>query len=68
MVPRGEVWRTGAHAATVLTTDRNLELAGEVLLAGSYSLWSIPEPEGWTLVVHGETGAPATTPPGCPWR
>lgn len=56
VVPWGEVWRTGANAATVFTTTQDLVMAGRRVPAGSYSLWTIPEPSGWTLIVNRQTG------------
>jgi len=60
LVPWGEVWRTGADLATHLITDRPIELGGERLPAGSYSLFTIPEPDAWTLIVNEQTGQPGT--------
>ncbi len=60
LVPLGEVWRTGANQATHLTTDRPLELGGETLPPGTYTVFTIPEPESWTLIVNRETGQDGT--------
>lgn len=56
VVPFGQVWRTGANAATQFRTDRALEFAGATLPPGTYTLWTIPSPDGWKLVVNSETG------------
>jgi hypothetical protein len=56
LVPYGRVWRTGANEATVLTSTRDLLLAGEFLPAGSYSLFSIPEERRGRLIVNAQTG------------
>lgn len=56
VVPYGEVWRTGANAATQLKVDRALEIAGHPVPAGGYTLWTIPGAAGWKLVVNSETG------------
>jgi hypothetical protein len=56
LVPFGEVWRTGANAATVLTTDHALEFGGTQVPAGAYSVWTVPGPEHWTLILNSETG------------
>ncbi len=56
VVPYGELWRTGANAATQLRTDRALDFGGTVVPPGAYSLWTVPGPTGWKLVVNGETG------------
>lgn len=56
VVPFGEVWRTGANAATQFRTDKALDFGGTVIPAGFYTLWTIPSPEGWKLIVNSETG------------
>jgi len=56
VVPWGELWRTGANAATQLRTDKDLEIGGQVVPAGFYTLWTVPSPGGWKLVINGETG------------
>ncbi len=56
VVPWGEVWRTGANAATQFRTDHALSFGGTALPAGMYTLWSIPSPGGWKLVINRQTG------------
>jgi hypothetical protein len=56
LVPYGEVWRTGANAATQVRTDRPLDFGGTVVPAGFYTLWTLPTATGWKLIVNGETG------------
>ncbi len=56
VVPYGEVWRTGANAATQFRTDKALDFGGTVVPAGFYTLWTLPKADGWTLIVNGETG------------
>lgn len=56
VVPWGEVWRTGANAATQFSTDKPVKLGGTLVPAGKYTLWTIPTPDGWTLIVNSETG------------
>lgn len=60
LVPYGQVWRTGADVATHLVTDRPLIIEGERLPAGTYTLFTIPEPDRWTLIVNRESGQPGT--------
>ncbi len=52
LVPFGKVWRTGADEATKLTTDGALMIGTLKVPAGSYSLFTIPEKNSWTLVVN----------------
>jgi hypothetical protein len=56
VVPYGEVWRTGANAATQFRTDRALDFNGVRIPAGFYTLWTLPTAQGWKLIVNSETG------------
>ena len=56
VVPWNQVWRTGANEATILETSADLVVAGRPLPAGKYSLWTIPSPAGWTLILNSNTG------------
>jgi hypothetical protein len=55
IVPWGQVWRTGANAATMFTSDKDLDIGGKTVPAGTYTLWSIPTPDGWSLIVNTQT-------------
>ncbi len=56
VVPWNQVWRTGANAATQFSTDRDLELGGQTIPAGQYTLWTLPTPDGAKLIVNRQTG------------
>jgi len=56
VVPWGQVWRAGANAATQLRTDRELIVGGLAVAAGTYTLWTVPTPSGWQLVINRQTG------------
>lgn len=56
VVPWGEVWRTGANAATQLTTTRDLVIGGTTVPAGKYTLWTLPTPSGAQLIINSQTG------------
>jgi hypothetical protein len=56
IVPWNQVWRTGANAATQLTTDKDLVFGGTVVPAGKYTLWTLPTPNGAKLIINSETG------------
>jgi len=51
-----EVWRTGANTSTTITFDKDVTFAGQPLKAGSYSLWTIPGENEWTVVVNSVLG------------
>jgi hypothetical protein len=59
VIPYDRVWRTGANAATQLTTSAPITLAGLALPAGTYTLWTVPRASGVELIVnrqHGQWG------------
>jgi hypothetical protein len=56
VVPWNQVWRTGANAATMFTTDRDLVFGTTVVPAGKYTLWTLPTPAGAKLIINSETG------------
>lgn len=55
LVPYGEVWRTGANAATHFTTDRDVTIGDLEVPAGTYTLWSTYTAEGGILIVNSQT-------------
>jgi len=55
LVPYGEIWRTGANEATTFVTDTNLTVGGKALPAGSYTIFTIPNADKWTLIVNKKT-------------
>jgi hypothetical protein len=56
VVPWGRVWRTGANEATQFITDTPLVIGGVRIPAGTYSLWTVPRPDGATLILNDRTG------------
>ena len=56
IVPWNQVWRTGANAATMFTTDKDLVFGTTVVPAGKYTLWTIPTQTGGKLIFNSETG------------
>lgn len=57
LVPDGEVWRTGADAATQMEIgEGGARIAGRPLPAGKYTLWLLPRPGADTLVVNSQSG------------
>jgi len=64
MMPAGTPWRTGADAATVLTTDKPLKFGTLSVAPGSYSLNTQPGAE-WQLIL-GKLADPKQ--PGIPYK
>jgi|SRR5580658_9176616 hypothetical protein len=56
LVPFGEVWRAGANEATAFVTETNVLVGGKAVSAGSYTLFTIPDKNKWTLIVSNKTG------------
>ncbi len=46
LVPYGEPWRMGADEATLLLTQKPIELGGKIIPAGAYSLYMVPNETG----------------------
>ena len=56
IVPWGERWRTGANRATHFSTSVDLTMGDLNVPAGEYTLFTIPEPDGGTLIINKQTG------------
>ena len=56
LVPYGERWRTGANEATEITVTNDVLVAGKKLAAGTYSLFSTPGPDTWTVHFNSKLG------------
>ena len=55
LVPYGEVWRTGANEATEITFYKDVMIADAKVKAGTYTLYSIPEKNEWTIILNKKT-------------
>jgi hypothetical protein len=64
LVPFGEVWRAGANEATSFVTTTDLMVGGSHLPAGSYTIFTIPNKDKWTLIVSKKTGEWGVPYPG----
>lgn len=53
--PYGVVWRTGADASTKISFDRDVMFGGHDVPAGTYALYTIPQPESWTVILSRNT-------------
>jgi hypothetical protein len=52
LVPYDEVWNPGADQATAIAFTRDVEIEGQPLAAGRYSVWAIPRDETWTVIFN----------------
>ena len=57
LVPLNEVWRTGANEATTFETSDPITVAGQKLPAGTYSFYTVPSNDEWTIVFSNAKGA-----------
>ncbi|HSB92184.1 MAG TPA: DUF2911 domain-containing protein [Flavitalea sp.] len=54
LVPYGKVWRTGANEATEITFDKDVTFGGKSVKAGTYSLFTIPNENEWTVILNSQ--------------
>ena len=54
LVPHGKVWRTGANEATEITFYQDVVFGGEQIHAGTYSFFTIPKKDSWTIILNNE--------------
>src|SRR5580700_8897348 len=62
LVPYGEVWRTGANEAATFAPATAVTIGGQAVPAGSYTLFTIPNPGKWTLILSKATDNPYPGP------
>ncbi|WP_395804384.1 DUF2911 domain-containing protein [Daejeonella sp.] len=55
LAPFGEVWRTGANDATVITFTDAVSIEGNAVPAGEYAIFTIPGKDEWTIILNKET-------------
>lgn len=56
VVPYGKIWRTGANAATRLSTQSDLTINGIKIPQGVYSIYTLPTSKQWKLIINKQTG------------
>ncbi|WP_316793981.1 DUF2911 domain-containing protein [Pedobacter frigoris] len=52
LAPYGEVWRTGANSATIITFSEDVKIEGQNLPAGEYGLFTIPGKTEWIIIFN----------------
>jgi hypothetical protein len=52
LVPYGEVWVTGAHDATAITFDKDVEINNVTIPAGKYAFFTIPGKKEWIAIIN----------------
>ena len=56
LVPYGEIWRTGANEATEITFTRDVLINKRRLKAGTYTIFTIPQPDKWKVIFNSDLG------------
>jgi hypothetical protein len=56
LVPYSQIWRTGANEATEMTITADILLNNQLLRAGTYSIFTIPDKEKWTVIINRDNG------------
>jgi hypothetical protein len=56
LVPFGKVWRTGANEATEITLTQKIKIGGKSLAPGTYTIFSIPQADKWTIILSKDLG------------
>jgi hypothetical protein len=51
----GKVWRTGANESTEIKFYQDVKMGGKNIKAGTYSLFTIPEKDNWTIIINRQT-------------
>lgn len=51
IVKWGKVWCPGADSATVISFSTDVTLNGNMVAAGEYSVWTIPDSTSWTMIL-----------------
>lgn len=52
LVQYGRVWTPSADSAMLISFTRDVEIEGNPLAAGSYSVWTIPDSTRWTVIFN----------------
>ncbi len=55
VVPFGQVWRTGANSSTKINFGEDVKISDQILKAGEYALYTIPDKTEWTIVISKNT-------------
>jgi hypothetical protein len=52
LIPWDKIWHPGADSATVIRFSKDVQLEGNPVSAGEYSLWLLPRQQGnWTVIL-----------------
>jgi tetratricopeptide (TPR) repeat protein len=55
LVPWNKIWRTGAGNCTKIRFDNEVKVGGQEVPAGNYSVFTIPNPKEWIVILNKDT-------------
>lgn len=55
LVEYGKIWRLGANEATEIEFFRDVKISGTKVKKGRYTLYALPYPDKWTIILNRET-------------
>ena len=55
LVPYNRIWRTGANASTKISFSTNVEINGQMVEAGKYSVFTVPNEPEWEFILYDDT-------------
>jgi hypothetical protein len=56
LVPYGKEWSPGANEAAEITLTKDITMKGFLIKAGTYTLFTIPDKEKWTIIINKDVG------------
>jgi len=54
LVPFGKLWRTGANSSTKISFSTDVEINGNDIKSGTYSIFSIPNKDNWDVILYSD--------------
>jgi hypothetical protein len=61
LVPYGKIWRTGANKASTIEFTDSVKIAGVLVRRGKYAIFTIPNPDEWTIVLNSDWNQSGTS-------
>ena len=54
LCPYGQIWRTGANAATTIEFSKDVNFGGHDVEAGKYALYTVPNADSWDVMLYSD--------------
>jgi len=55
LVPFGKIWRTGANSSSKISFSTDVEIEGNKINKGTYSIFSIPNENNWDFMLYSDS-------------